>query len=92
MSNQLLQKLEDKVNHALEVIELLRMQVEELEAVNANLKTENADLKSRQLLWEQSLSALLRKLSHVDNRAASMDQALSHSESEDERQSEEMIA
>jgi len=66
MSNQLLQKLEEKIDSAIEVIELLHMQIEELQAVNKDLLAENAALKNRQSQWEQNLTSLLRKLEEAD--------------------------
>ncbi len=66
MSNPLLEKLEEKINHALEIIELLRVQLEEAESDNHSLKTENTELRQRQKQWEQDLSALLNKLSDAN--------------------------
>ncbi len=58
MSHELLSKLESKVQHAVELIELLRLQIEELEE-------ENADLKAEQAEWREELAALLRRFDHV---------------------------
>lgn len=58
MSQELLSKLESKVQHAVELIELLRLQIEELEE-------ENADLKAEQAEWREELAALLRRFDHV---------------------------
>jgi cell division protein ZapB len=62
MSIQLLEQLEEKVDKAIEVIELLRLQVEELEEKKLALQNENTGLKSRQTQWEHSLASLLTKL------------------------------
>lgn len=62
MSNPLLQNLEEKINNTLEVIELLRLQVEEFEEKNNQLTAENLALKNRQTEWEHNLTAMLRKL------------------------------
>jgi FtsZ-binding cell division protein ZapB len=87
MSNQLLLKLEAKVNQALEVIEVLRIQLAEMEENNVVLKIENAEMQSRQLQWEQSLTALLQSLSNADlsksNKGSSQSdkrQQVSHNE------------
>lgn len=66
MSNKLLQSLEEKINHALDIIETLRLQLEEAEQNNNSLKIENSELQNRQLQWEQSLSSLLKKLSSAE--------------------------
>lgn len=66
MSNQLLLKLEEKINHALEIIEAQRMQLEEAEQINQLLQIENSELQKRQTQWEESLSALLKKLSQAE--------------------------
>lgn len=72
MSQQILEQLEEKIDQAIEVIQLMRMQVEELEEKTATLQHEgttlhrdNAALKNKQVLWEHSLSTLLNKLEGV---------------------------
>lgn len=62
MSTQLLEQLEEKIDNAIEVIELLRLQIEELEEQNADLQQDNQVLKGRQTEWEHSLASLLNKL------------------------------
>jgi cell division protein ZapB len=59
MTADLLQQLEQKVAHAVEVIELLRLQVEELEQENLVLKTEHDK-------WRKDLSALLKRFDQID--------------------------
>lgn len=66
MSIQLVQKLEEKVDQAVETIGMLRLELEEMSESQERLKTENTELKNRQLQWEQSLSSLLKKLSNTD--------------------------
>lgn len=66
MHNQLLFKLEEKVSHALEMIELLRIQLAEAEESNHVLKIKNDELQNRQIQWEQSLTNLLKKLSNAE--------------------------
>lgn len=62
MSQSIFQKLEAKVDAALEAIELLRLQLEEQEEQNQTLMSDNAALKHKQSEWEQDLSSILRKL------------------------------
>ncbi len=59
MSTNLLTKLEKKVEHTVEVIELLRLQIEELEE-------ENAALKAEQEKWRADLSALLKRFDDIE--------------------------
>lgn len=59
MSTNLLAKLEKKVEHTVEVIELLRLQIEELEE-------ENAALKAEQEKWRADLSALLQRFDDIE--------------------------
>jgi FtsZ-binding cell division protein ZapB len=66
MSHSVFEKLEEKVDAALEAIELLRLQLEDQEELNNNLLTENAGLKTKHNAWEQELASLLRKLENAD--------------------------
>lgn len=66
MSSELLQKLEDKIDNAIETIELLRLQTEELEDKHARLLSDNAALKNKQVAWEQNLSTMLEKLDAIE--------------------------
>lgn len=66
MSSHLFHKLEEKVQQAIETIELLRLQLEESETRNSNLQAEVNEFKNRQREWEQSLSTLLQKLASTD--------------------------
>lgn len=66
MSESIFQKLEAKVDCALEAMELLRMQIEEQEEKNKALQADNAALKHKQSEWEHHLTALLRKLEGAD--------------------------
>ena len=65
MSNELLQKLEHKIENAIESIELLKLQIEELEEKNSKLANENSSLKNKQATWEKNLNSMLDKLSNV---------------------------
>ncbi len=66
MSSELLQKLEDKIDNALETIELLRLQNEELEDKYAKLLEENSSLQNKHTAWEQNLSNMLEKLDAIE--------------------------
>lgn len=59
MIADLLLQLEKKVANAVEVIELLRMQVEELEEENINLKAE-------QEKWKHDLISVIKRFDQVD--------------------------
>lgn len=59
MSSELFNRLEQKVNSAVEALELLKLEAEELREENTRLKQERQD-------WEDRLSALLTKLDDVD--------------------------
>ena len=54
MINQLLNQLEERVEQASEIIELLRME-------NAELKEQNNNLKAEQQGWESKLTSVLGK-------------------------------
>lgn len=62
MTSNLFLQLEEKVENAVETIELLRMQIEELEEENLALKAEHEK-------WRSDLSALIGRLDKVDFRA-----------------------
>ena len=66
MSSELLQKLEGKLDNAIETIELLRLQAEELEEKHSKLMNENAALKNKQAAWEQNLTTMLEKLEAIE--------------------------
>ncbi|MBS0287171.1 MAG: cell division protein ZapB [Proteobacteria bacterium] len=62
MTSDLLLQLEQKVSHAVEVIELLRLQVEELDKENTVLKAEHEK-------WRRDLSALIKRLDLIDTES-----------------------
>ncbi|MGE3319065.1 MAG: cell division protein ZapB [Candidatus Berkiella sp.] len=62
MTTDLLQKLEQKVAHAVEVIELLRMQIEELEMENTTLKAEHEK-------WRKDLVSLISRFDQIEEKA-----------------------
>lgn len=59
MSHDLLMELEQKVEHAVEVIELLRLQIDELEDENTLLKVEHEK-------WREDLTSLIQRFDQVD--------------------------
>ncbi|HSX20693.1 MAG TPA: cell division protein ZapB [Gammaproteobacteria bacterium] len=69
MSSELLQKLEDKIDNALETIELLRLQNEELEEKYSKLLNENSLLKNKHAAWEQNLTNMLEKLDAIEPKS-----------------------
>lgn len=69
MSNELLQRLEEKIDNVLETVELLRLQNEELEEKYAKLIEDNTSLKNKHTAWEQNLTNMLEKLDAVEPKA-----------------------
>lgn len=84
MSSDLLQKLEDKIDNAIETIELLRLQSEELEEKYSKLLNENAALKSKQAAWEHNLTTMLEKLDAIEPKELSYTQKSSISAEQEE--------
>ena len=60
MANDLLKKLEEKINEAIETIELSRMEV-------SDLKEQNEELENRYSDWETRLSTLIEKFEHLED-------------------------
>ncbi|MBZ9558182.1 MULTISPECIES: cell division protein ZapB [Modicisalibacter] len=66
MSSELFNQLEQKVTNAVESLEMLKMEAEELREENARLKQEHDE-------WERRLSALLEKFRELEsNETASL--------------------
>ena len=63
MSNNLLKNLEDKINAAVETIELSRMEI-------TDLKEQNDELQNRYVDWEERLSALIEKFEQLEEGEA----------------------
>ena len=63
MSSELLNQLEHKVTSAVEALELLKMEAEELREENGRLKQEREE-------WERRLTALLGKFDEVESEKA----------------------
>ena len=60
MTNDLLKKLEEKINEAIETIELSRMEV-------SDLKEQNEELENRYSDWETRLSTLIEKFEQLED-------------------------
>ena len=60
MANDLLKKLEEKINSAIETIELSRMEV-------TDLKEQNEELENRYADWETRLSTLIEKFEQLED-------------------------
>ncbi|MFO8047095.1 MAG: cell division protein ZapB [Halomonas sp.] len=58
MSNELFNRLEQKVTSAVEALELLKMEAEELREENTRLKQEREE-------WERRLTGVLSKLDEI---------------------------
>ena len=63
MANDLLKKLEEKINSAIETIELSRMEV-------SDLKEQNEELENRYADWETRLSTLIEKFEQLEDGEA----------------------
>ncbi len=60
MSIELFNRLEQKVTSAVEALELLKMEAEELREENSRLKQEREE-------WERRLTAVLGKLDEIES-------------------------
>ena len=60
MANDLLKKLEEKINEAIETIELSRMEV-------TDLKEQNEELENRYVDWETRLTTLIEKFEELEH-------------------------
>lgn len=63
MSNELFEQLEQRVNSAVDTIEMQRMELEELRQENERLKTERQQ-------WESRLGGLLERFRELDANTA----------------------
>jgi cell division protein ZapB len=74
MTFELLEKLENKINQAVETIALLQMEIDELKEDKVSLATkteqlqaENDRLNSEHQQWQDRLSALVGKIEQSEN-------------------------
>ena len=88
MANDLLKKLEEKINEAIETIELSRMEV-------TDLKEQNEELENRYADWETRLSTLIEKFEQLeDNEDAEVEEvniAMQDSEEESEEEAADAL-
>ena len=75
MTFELLEKLESKINQAVENIALLQMEVEELKEDKVNLvnkteqlQSENNRLNTEHKQWQERLSTLLGKIETTEDK------------------------
>ena len=85
MANDLLKKLEDKINEAIETIELSRMEV-------TDLKEQNEELENRYADWETRLSTLIEKFEQLeDSENAEVEEEVNAAMQDTEEESEEEV-
>jgi len=83
MANDLLKKLEEKINEAIETIELSRMEV-------TDLKEQNKELENRYADWETRLSTLIEKFEQLeDSEDVEVEEEINAAMQDTEEESEE---
>jgi len=85
MAKDLLKKLEEKINEAIETIELSRMEV-------TDLKEQNEELENRYADWETRLSTLIEKFEQLeDSEDAEDEEEVNAAIQDTEEESEEEV-
>ena len=85
MANDLLKKLEEKINEAIETIELSRMEV-------TDLKEQNEELENRYADWETRLSTLIEKFEQLeDGEASEVEEEVNSAMHDTEEESKETV-
>ena len=85
MANDLLKKLEEKINEAIETIELSRMEV-------TDLKEQNEELENRYADWETRLSTLIEKFEQLeDSEDVEVEEEVNAAMQNTEEESEEEV-
>ena len=84
MANDLLKKLEEKINSAIETIELSRMEV-------SDLKEQNEELENRYADWETRLSTLIEKFEQLEDSEDAEVEEVNTAMQDTEEESEEEI-
>ena len=85
MANDLLKKLEEKINEAIETIELSRMEV-------TDLKEQNEELENRYADWETRLSTLIEKFEQLeDSEDVEVEEEVNPAMQDSEEESEEVV-
>ena len=86
MANDLLKKLEEKINSAIETIELSRIEV-------SDLREQNEELENRYADWETRLSTLIEKFEQMeDGEAAEVEEENAAMQDTEEESEEEVKA
>lgn len=65
MSFEILDQLEGKIKEAVETIQLLQLEIEELKEKNTTLNQENDNLKAEHNNFQERLRALLGRIDNV---------------------------
>ena len=82
MANDLLKKLEEKINSAIETIELSRIEV-------SDLREQNEELENRYADWETRLSTLIEKFEQLeDGEAAEVEEEVNSAMQDSEEEFE----
>ena len=84
MGNDLLKTLEEKINEAIETIELSRMEV-------TDLKEQNEELENRYADWETRLSTLIEKFEQLEDSEDAEDEEVNAVMQDTEGESEEEV-
>ena len=85
MANDLVKKLEEKINEAIETIELSRMEV-------SDLKEQNEELENRYADWETRLSTLIEKFEQLeDSEDAEVEEEVNAAIKETEEEPDEEV-
>ena len=85
MENDLLKKLEEKINSAIETIELSRIEV-------SDLREQNEELENRYADWETRLSTLIEKFEQLeDSEDAEVEEEVNAAMQDTEEESEEEV-
>ena len=85
MANDLLKKLEEKINEAIETIELSRIEV-------SDLKEQNEELENRYADWETRLSTLIEKFEQLeDSEVSEVEEEVNAAMQDTEEESEEEV-
>ena len=84
MANDLLKKLEEKINEAIETIELSRMEV-------TDLKEQNEELENRYADWETRLSTLIEKFEQLEDSEDAKVEEVNAAMQDTEEESEEEV-
>lgn len=67
MSFEVLEQLEARVQSAVDGITLLKMELDELRALNQQLKEENQHLRNEHQAWQERLRSLLGKMDQMNS-------------------------